>query len=1374
MNWLRLTKNRFQNRLTGFLCCSCFLFLSLPALSQEKLSFQKIENGLSNKYIRCILKDSYGFMWFGTYNGLNRYDGTNMVVYEHDPENKSSICHNLINAIAEDSERNIWIATAEGINRYNRDLDNFINIDSIPGNKNHLNTKFITSIYFAENGTVWLGTMGYGIVIYNPTQKEFIQTHVDDKRQIAGNQDYITAFFKYNNKIWVGTRAGLYYTDINSTKNISVNFNPVPDNLLCNSHIFSLSSDEKGRLLVTVQNVGLFCIEVNSGFIKVSEYPLSRQIPEINKVLTTFCDLNHHLWIGTENYGLILVKGDTIFRYLTEEGNPKSISSNSIWSIFIDHTSKAWIGTFNKGVCLADQNYERFETFQRNAFSDNTLSDNDVTAFAVDSKGICWIGTDGGGVSTFNLNARRFEKTLNTKTSPLKVSNNAIKALYYSVDNELWVGTWSDGIDRLNLKSGRQKNYSLISGGTGNNMIQCINSDKNKTIWAGTSGSGIFIYNKYTDRFEKPGYSAGSDAIPDNAYVSSIVETSNNTIWIGTFYGLYELHRISNSVYSSKSHFPGNDTDHINSNRINVIYEDSKGNTWFGTLDNGLNLLPKDSHQFRYYQKQDGLSGNMVNGILEDNKGLLWISSNKGITCLNPKNDSTMNYFRQDGLVSDVFYPGACYKTSSGELLFGSDNGFSLFDPDNITINPDRPLMILTDLKINNKIIEPLVPGSPLNKVIGMTDYLELNYKQTSFSISYAGISFTRPECNTYEYKLEGFDREWNKAGTKTTVSYTNLNPGKYRFIVKGYNNDKLESLNPVKIVIQIRPPVWKTWWAYSLYIITLALLLYFFVRIRIERIKMANSLHLEKMAHEKEHELNLAKTQFFTNISHEIRTPLSLIIGPLDSILQMPDLNNNIKIKLSTLNRNAKQLMKLVNELMDFRKIEENKLTLKVNYSNISIFISEIAASFKEEAYRRHIQFNISETTNQLEGWIDEDKISKVLYNLLSNAFKYTPDHGEINLKYEITDRSDEKELLKIAVSDNGRGIQTEDLPYIFNEFYQAKNSIESGTGIGLTLTKNLVELHHGFIEVKSEPGIQTTFALTIPVNREAYSERELYLPDFRDELKPDQSESILSSESLIEEHNQTGKPELLIVEDNNDLMNYLVAELSKDYRILSAANGTEGLNIAQNKIPDLILTDVMMPEIGGIELCRKLKEDIRTSHIPVILLTAKTTVDEQIQGLESGADIYITKPFNIKLLHTQIKQLIANRQQLYSKFSSDVHIMPGQYAKNKIDEEFLENIIQFITDHITDSQLGVEMISEHINLSRGQVYKKIKAITGQSAVEFIRNIRLKQAVKLMETRKYSLSEIAYQTGFASPSYFTRSFKEQYGKAPSDYLKEK
>ena len=1367
------------------LSTSIFIFfLNQPGIlcQENKLRFQSIQEGLSSKFVQCILKDSKGFMWFGTYNGLNKFDGTNFTVYEHNPSDSNSLSHSLINTITEDRDHNIWIGTAQGLNRYNRQADNFTNIDLIPGNIKQLNNACVTALYIDSNANVWIGTYGGAINIYNVKNLEFEYLSVPNFENEKPESRYITCIVpEENGKIWVGTRKGLFLVNTNSRLSVPYLNEPSTVEDLTESYISGITKNNKGEFWVSTSNHGLLLLQkktkTDSGYLYESNYEFNFAAKKNVKAIC--CDQSNKLWIGTENGGLAILDSKTnkTYFYLPEEGYPYSITSNSIWSIYIDNDEKAWVGTYNKGICLVDPQFDKFESYFRNPFLKNTLADNDITCFTEDNHGNIWIATDGGGLNVFDPVNKKFTKNIRKESSGIHLVNNAVRFVMKDSKNNLWIGSWGGGIDKINSSQNNTTNYPVISGGVGDNNIFCLLEDSKKNIWAGSAGSGLFLLDKNKDRFVPANDSAYGIIVPSTSFVTSILEDSDQTIWVGTLYGLFSMQKTNGNKYSCKSYHISNEPDSISSNLIQVVFEDSKKNLWFGTFDNGLNLFDKNMSSFKTFRKEDGLASNMVNGILEDNSGNLWVSSNKGITQFDPINGTSLIYTKADGLISDLFYLNSCLKTSKGEFFFGGDYGFNSFSPDSISRNPIKPIMYLTDFKINNKSVKIGTEESPLTKHISETRHIVLSYKQTSFTIDFVGVSYTRPSCNSYEYKLIGFDKEWNAVGNKTSAVYTNLNPGEYHFKVKGANNDGLWNNKTAEVFITIEPPFWKTWWAYSLYLIFIILIIVVIFQIRIERIHMQHSLTMERMAREKEHELNQSKLQFFTNISHEFRTPLSLIVAPLESIIASVNTNMNLKSKIFNVYKNANRLMQLVNELMDFRKIENNKMRLKVQKGDIIKFLSELSSSFQETSSKRNISFKIDTTEESFYGWFDSNKLEKIILNLLSNAFKYTPDNGNISIEIrkifnnEGQDTQD-KELVSIAIKDNGPGILSEDMPHIFERFYQAKSSTGKGTGLGLALVKNLVEVYHGSIEVKSIPNLETQFIVTLPISKVDFAEEELVeTPVDIDVI----DRNIYKEEEFVADgsprNDDAEKPEILIVEDNDDLRKYLVKELGYNFRVSEAKDGNEGKNIAFIRIPDLILSDVMMPRLNGIELCKALKEDIRTSHIPVVLLTAKTTIDDQIEGLEKGADVYITKPFSMRFLATQIKRLIENREILYKIFSHEVHIIPSQLARNKLDEIFLKSIIDYIVENITNSQIGVEAIADFMNISRGQFYKKVKALSGQTAVEFIRSIRLKQAVKLMETRKFTLAEIAYQTGFTSPSYFTRSFKEQYGKTPSEYI---
>ncbi len=1371
------------------------IFLILVAVWQnisgqdDQPIYQNLQEGLSNKFIRCILKDSKGFMWFGTYNGLNKFDGTSFTTYEHNPDDSTSICHNVINGIFEDKDQNLWIATAEGLNLYNRDYDNFTDIDNQSSNINHLNNTYLTSLYTDRFGMVWIGTYGEGINAYDRKSKRFDYYSFST----AENQtpDYISCIAQKDpEKIWIGTRQGIFLFDLINRQAETLNYSKDCLVRLDNQQIACMTTDTSGNLWLANLEGDLYTIkELNGEFVVTQLLPDVLSKRGLNDHITALnCDNLNNLYIGRENEGMAIFNIDSKKwkHYYHTEDDPNSIASNSIWSVYFDDTGKTWIGTFNKGICLFDPYYKKFDSYQRNLYSSQTLASNNVKSFSNDGRGHIWIGTDGGGISIFDVRENKFVKALNSETLP-KLSTNAVMSIIHGFDNLVWIGHWSGGVDRIDITNMKLINYPVNSQGIGDNNILCIYEDKNRNIWAGTAGSGLFRYNKEKNGFYPASGSSNGIIVPAVAYVTSILEDSEGTLWVGTLYGLYALNCTKDKVYNCKAYHRDDNVGSISSNQVTTLFEDSHKNLWIGTNDNGLNLFDKENRIFRIYQKKDGLASNTISGILEDLQGNLWISTNKGITRFNPVSNTSTTYLKDDGLVTNDFQTGSCLSLTQNIFFFGGDNGFNVFIPDKIAINPIKPTIYFTNLMINNQPVTIGSKDSPLSKHISQTNTITLTHKQTSITIGYIGISYTRTSRNQYAYMLEGFDDTWKSAGNLTSVTYTNLSSGKYCLLVKGANNDGVWNEVPTELGISVKPPLWKTWWAFILYVLLASLLLYIGFQIRIDRIKMKNSLAMERLAREKDQELTQAKLQFFTNVSHEFRTPLSLILGPLESILHSTQPSVKIKSQIHLVRKNATRLMHLVNELMDFRKIENRKMQLHLQQTDIPKLISEIASWFNDIAGKKEIGYELFHSEDDIQGWIDRSKLEKILNNILSNAFKYTQTGGTIKIETGLEFRSAEDHnvfdipanefgirYLKVRVTDNGKGILPEDLPYIFDRFYQAKSSTDQGTGIGLTLVKSLVDIHHGSILAESDPSTTTVFTVTIPVDKQVYSVEEL------DENPGDIIEYALKvytdidelPEADIPDSDGREKPELLVVEDHDELRTFLANELKSISHVSLAIDGREGLEKALSGIPDVIVSDVMMPEMSGVEMCRMIKADYRTSHIPVILLTAKSTIEDQVEGAEEGADIYITKPFSIQFLKAQIKQLITSRKELYSRFSHDVHIIPARYAKNKLDQDFLATIIDYVTKNISNNQLGVESLADSMNLSRGQIYKKIKVLTGETAVEFIRSIRLKEAVKLMETRKYTLAEIAYETGFTSPSYFTRSFKNHYGKAPSEYMK--
>ncbi|MBN1184577.1 MAG: response regulator [Bacteroidales bacterium] len=1398
--FLLFISSRYQLCYTQLIKADSFEETSISAFKNSNnlnrdILFQSLPPNFDYNEVRCILKDYKGYMWFGTADGLVRYDGIDLYLYEDDPDDSASLSHSSVYALVEDENKNLWIGTSIGLNLYNRDKDNFIQVGDINPDVYRLNNNYINALCSDKNSFLWVGTFGDGLNVYDPKEQRLYHYsyNVDDPISISSNR--ITSIeIDGDNNLWLGTHNGLNLF-LGETEGFR-HFYSEPENpeSLSDSYISDLAVDQQGNLWIGTKEGG-----VNKLIKREGKYVFKRYISKSgkgslssNNILSINADNEGNLWIGTENGGLNCLNIDAEYFnvYKVEEGNPFSINSNSIWALFSDDENRIWIGTYNKGINVIDEKFSKFESFQKNIVNKNSLPDNDVTGFAEDKNGNIWIATDGGGICRFVIETHQFDKITNNSTENNSLINNAIIAILYDSKDNIWLGTWDGGIEKLNSSGNKISNYRVeAKKGSGNNRIFTLYEDSKGNIWAGTAGSGLFRYNAPNDQFIQITSANQSGVLTTSAYISSILEDSDGSLWIATLYGLAKLDENNYCI----SFIKDNDSSSISSNSIYYSYKDSQNRLWFGTYDKGLNLYNKQNNTFIYFQEKHGLPSNTIRGIIEDDEGYLWITTNKGISRFNYDSLSFTNYTIEDGLNSNEFYTRAIYKTRRGELFVGGENGFNTFFPQNIRKNNIIPPVYLTSLKINNVQAEIGAEGSPLTNNIGETKEIILNHKQSSFTIEFAALNYTRPARNQFKYKLDGFDNDWNYINNKRSASYTNIRPGRYVFMVKGSNNDGIWNDSPAELKIRIKPPYWQRWWAIIIYIVVFTVITIVSLRIWNERIKIKHQLKVEQLAREKEHELNESNIQFFTNISHEFRTPLSLIIGPLESIVLTAPLK--IKEQLVVIYRNAQRLLHLTNNLMDFRKLEEGRVTLKVRNGDIVNFISGVSSYFNVRAKRRHIKFSFEAKVIDTNGWFDPDKIETILLNLLSNAFKNTSDNGEIKIilnimqtndlekefNCSVDDSSKDNQYLEIQVIDNGVGIDPLELPLIFEKYYQSKATKNNkaqgrGTGIGLSLTKGLVELHYGFIKVKSVLNSGTCFSVAIPVSRSAYKDTEIVsepadileravLNEAYDSIKQEIKEGLANQDQDEEKYN------ILIVEDNLELRTFLAKELSEGFNVSKAEDGKIGVDLAFQHIPDLIVSDILMPNYSGIDLCKIIKSDIRTSHIPIILLTAKTTINDQIEGVEIGADAYITKPFNMKLLYIQINQLIQTRRKLYAQFSQEVYIMPNKMTDNELDQNFLQKAIDYIIMNITDNNLSVEELSNALNLSRSNVYRKIKALTGNTIIEFIRIVRLKHAIKLMETKKYSLAEIAYMTGFTSPSYFTKSFKDQYGKPPSEYI---
>ncbi len=1344
-----------------------FTLLFVPNVYSSGYTFERMTSPLPHSNVLAINQDKQGFIWFGTRNGLNRYDGANLVSFFHQNNDSLSLINNLINTIQVGNDSILWIGTYEGLSLFDpvqfkfHNLNYYIKGESIP------NFGSVLSIEKGENGIVWIGTIADGLFKINT--KEGTLKQIKSNREPLSICDNWVNAIKYDKKgrLWIGTKNGLSLIE-NGSKVSNFFHNSLDKNTLSNNYIRAITEDKDGNIWVATSSMGLHKVVERGGRISFEQVPFFNDFYSYNPVFDVMClmpDKDGNIWIGTENGGLFVYSPSTktTEHFLNDPFDPKSLSGNSIYNIYQSEDGIIWIGTYNQGVCYYDENRLQFEHFFQNPTKSNFLNCNIIKVLKTVNNELV-IGTDGGGLTYFNKATNQSEHYVKSSGTN-SISSNTIMCMLPDGSDKVWLGTWDSGLNLFDrrAKSFRKYNTSFDKGNQIDiEHITAFLKDRNDKIWIGTFGHGL---NYYEPREDKIYHFSGSDAgnsTFDIENIHCILEASSGEFLLGTMDGLYVISNIKTSP--KIVHFQCNSTDStsLSNNLVVDLFEDSRHHIWIGTIGGGLNLFDIKTGKFSHFSEKDGLPENSIRSIIADKKNKLWISTNLGIASLNPETFE-IKAFRSK-VLQDVgeFLFGSATIDYEGNIYFGGSNGFIKFHPDKLKENKNIPAVYFSDFRLFNKSVSIGEKKSILNKHISSTKSIVLEHKQSVFTIDFIALNYTESNQNQYAYYLEGFEPDWNYAGKNNSATYTNLDPGKYVFKVKATNNDGTWNPVPATLNIRVRSPLWATWWAFAGYIVLLSLIFFNISRALQKRIEEKQAINAERTQNQNIQELKDRKLQFFTNISHEIRTPLSMIISPLDEVLEMPNLSNEARKKIHYAGENSRLLLKLVNQLLDLRKLDNSKMELFLSKVNINELIQHTVELHRLKAEQKKIELIVEPIDTEESFYVDTDKIEKIINNLLSNAIKFSPENSLVFIRIS---KRISAELLTIEVIDSGIGMENSQIPLIFERFYQGKTALnKGGTGIGLALSKELAEIHKGELCVESENGTGSCFRLNIPSTINAYNglenvilEEPLPAISTVQELQPDDGDYKLMKYSMV------------IVEDDVQIRSYLEEEFSKYYKVYTATNGKTGYEIISKNLPDIIISDILMPEVDGLELCRMVKQNIETSHIPIIILTAKIEIDQQIIGLETGADAYIPKPFNMRYLKVLVKNTLEKRSNMYKTFSQKSIIIPSEFSTNKVDEEFLQKVINYIEENIENTELSVDLLAQNMNLSRSQVYRKIKALTDLTANEFIRQIRLKKALNLLSEGTLNISEIAYSVGFSSQSYFTRSFKEFYGKSPSD-----
>lgn len=1337
----------------------------IPYKTANELNFKNYatEEGLSQRSVVAIAQDTRGYLWFGTRYGLNRFDGHEFKNYYYDATNENSLSNSWIKVLFKDDSGTIWVGTKNGLNTYNPQTDSFDRVQ-ISNQENRPFNGEIYDIISDGNEGIWVAA-DIGLMHVNSNSKE-VKNFNELHEPIKLESNRALSLLNLENALWIATSKTihLYNKQENKIQTYGYPKDQSPESTK-NYHTV-LFQDKSGSIWLG-HDGGLAKLDKeNLEFIDVKDDKNAKLIE--SPVRTIYEDDEQNLWIGSYN-GLYLLNKATneLIHYNNNPEDPESVSQKSIYKITEDSRGDLWIGTWAGGVNYLNRKSNVFKNYQ---IGSNGLNYPVVSSIVETKEKNLWVGTEGGGLNYFNTAKNTFKHFVHDEADKNSISSNNIKAIVKDNNNNLWIATHNKGLSYALLekqgpsfKDWVDKTHTFSNFST--NRATSLIEDTANNLWVGTDNRGLNYYDTKTGKSFRI-------ADPNNilgTFISVIIQSpKEKVLLVGGENGLGSI-AIDTKVIEPIKFKQGTNTPY-DIQKVISIYPQSSTQLWIGTEGDGLYSYNLESKKSVRYGINNGLPDEVVYGILPDDQGYIWLSSNKGLSRLNTSTNEIKNYSQSDGLVNNEFNYGAYLKTKKGELVFGGVNGFTVFDPKKIEQDSFIPPVLIENLKIANTIQK---------KVDHNSSKFKLAYNENDISIDYVALDYSRPKNNQYAYMLKGFDSKWQFVGNQTKATYTNLDSGSYTFLVKASNSDGVWNGKIASLEIQIKPPYWLTWWAYLIYAILLVGAFLLIRRYTLIRIKERHDLRKERQEKTQIQELNQLKLQLFTNISHDFRTPLTLITAPLQRLIEEKKGDEQMQRQLTGMQRNARILLQLINQLLDFRKAENGKLKLAFSKNDLIPFIEETKASFNDLAKDKAIKFELAVPDPPLEVWFDRIEMKKVVLNILSNAFKFTPPNGKISI--EITTEHNE---VNIKIKDSGRGIHKKDIEFVFDCYFQLgqKNDLRSGTGVGLALAKDIVVLHQGQIKVESELGHGSCFIISLPLGKEHIQPEDLSYEEHTNETDPLDyyDPSILKSNWVKDEidneaevHFDDHKQTILIVEDNVEVRAFVKGIFNDEFNVLEANNGISGIHLAKNKSIDLIVSDVMMPEMDGIEMCEALKSDVLTSHIPVILLTARTSSKIQKIGFETGADAYVTKPFEADLLKLQAQNLLATRKKLAKKFRTDLALEPSELELVSTDEVFLKNAMDIVEKNISSTELNATFLSENINMSQSVLYRKLKALTGNTISEFIRGVRLKRAGQLLRETELNINDVAYEVGFNDIKYFRSCFKKAYGKTPSAYKKQ-
>jgi signal transduction histidine kinase/ligand-binding sensor domain-containing protein/DNA-binding response OmpR family regulator len=1329
-----------------------YLFLIILILpiwlfpNTQSIKKLQINQGLSNNYIQGITQDRQGFMWFGTESGLNRFDGREFKKFYNSDIDPNTINSNELNDVYADKFQDIiWIATERsGLNGYNYRTHQFsfyLNDES----PNSLSSNGIMFLSGEHSGNLWVTTYQSGVDLFDKKTNSFIHYNQSTVKGLNSNYNRCAIDDEHGN-LYIGHLfSGLSVVSIKSKTAVNYMPNPKDPNSLPSKEVYTLFIDSKKRIWVGTNN-GLALFHPEKKIFTVfrkNKNPGSLS----SNIITAIREVNDQIWFGTvagidvleEQYGIIDTPENVEFKHIVASDAQSGLSHPLINSIFQDKYKNVWVGTLGGGVNFLGNITDYFNTIVHSPFtkSSDNLNNKCVRAMCFDTNNQLWIGTEGGGVDIFNNGV----KVKNYSMENSLIPDNRILSIFKDSHNNMWLGTFEGAIMCYNSSNNQ---FSMLKGfDIQDNQIWGFYEDSYQNLWIAAE-NGLYTVNL------KSGLKrifTNENSKLNSRIVRTISGDKSGHIWVGTLGGGLQV--FTSDFQLVRSFSTGDDFYDVTN-----ILRDSKNRMWVATRQDLILFKSCNDRHYVKYGLKDGLADNYIRAIAEGVNDNFWISTNRGLSCLNVKNGQIKNYNEHDGIPIGNFMSGAVTKSTNGTIYFGSENGICYFNSNELIPTYDLPKVIITNFSIVEK--QSTHTGNFSN--IPISDKIELNYNQSTFGVSFNILDYSLNDMVEFSYQMKGLDDGWFNTDNEKTLIFRNLLPGNYQLSIKTRLRNQDWSEKVTTLQIYIHPPFWFSWWAESIYAILILFISVYIIRFYKNKVNLENSLLFEKKTHAQEQELNEERLRFFTNITHELRTPLTLIIGPLEDIVTDQRVEPTIAKKINSIHRSANRLLELINQILEFRKSETRNRKLNVVHDDISVLVQEVGLKYKELNRNQNVDLDIVVPKKSPNLYYDTEVITIILDNLISNALKYTP-KGKITLTLQ-NSHHDEIRNTEIVVSDTGYGISEETLPRIFDRYYQAKSKHQmSGTGIGLSLVKNMIELHQGTIRVESTIGQGTKFTLSL-LTENTYPE---------------------AIHATIYEQNELGDIEItqssnqliLVVEDNEEIRDYIKECFADNYEIVAVENGKMGLQIAQSRIPDIIISDIMMPVMDGMEMCKQIKEDVKTSHIPVILLTAKDTIQDKTEGYNIGADSYITKPFSAKLLQSRVNNLLDARKKMTALFSTS-NVQKQALLKeslSRLDNEFIEKVIGIIEQNIESEQINIAQIADRMFMSHSTLYRKLKALTGMTINEFIRKIRLSTAEKLLLTGKYTINEIIYMVGINSTNYFRECFKDEFGVTPKEYI---